>query len=85
MLTFTTPQLRDIVKSSAPDDPAVAQAVEKIDFLEFPELEESVRRDVTYLKESPLILKETEVTGWVYEVGTGKVSWLEFMAKLERC
>ena len=73
MLTFTTPQLRDIVKSST-DDPTVAQAVDKIDFLEFPELEQSVTEDVKYLKENPLVLPETEVTGWVYEVGTGKVS-----------
>lgn len=73
MLTFTTPQLRDIVKSST-DDPTVANAVDSIDFLEFPELEKSVKDDVTYLKENPLVLPETEVTGWVYEVGTGKVS-----------
>ncbi|KAI0095282.1 carbonic anhydrase [Irpex rosettiformis] len=72
MLTFTTPELRTIVKSST-DDPSVAQAVDKIEFLEFSELEQSVKEDVKYLKENPLVLPETEVTGWVYEVGTGKV------------
>lgn len=73
MLTFTTPELRNIVKSST-DDPSVAQAVDNINFLEFSELEQSVREDVTYLKESPLVLPETELSGWVYEVGTGKVN-----------
>ncbi|KAI0344152.1 carbonic anhydrase [Trametopsis cervina] len=72
MLTFTTPQLRDIVKSST-DDPAVAHAVDHIDFLEFPEIEQSVKDDVQYLKESKLVLPETTITGWVYEVGTGKI------------
>ena len=72
MLTFSTPQLRQIVKDS---DPANEQlkVVDQIDFLEFPELEQSVKDDVNYLKESPLVLPETVVTGWVYEVGTGKV------------
>lgn len=73
MLTFTTPELREIVKSST-DDPSAAEAIDKIDFLEFPELEQSVKEDVKYLKESPLVLPETIVTGWVYEVGTGRVS-----------
>ncbi len=73
MLTFTTPELREIVKSST-DDPSAAEAIDKIDFLEFSELEQSVKEDVKYLKESPLVLPETIVTGWVYEVGTGRVS-----------
>ncbi|KAI0706060.1 carbonic anhydrase [Cytidiella melzeri] len=73
MLTFTTPQLRDIVKSST-DDLSVAQAVDNIDFLEFPELHQSVKDDVKYLKENPIILPETEITGWVYDVGTGKIT-----------
>lgn len=72
MLTFTTAELRDKVKSLT-DDPATAQAVDNIDFLEFSDLEQSVKDDVQYLKENPLVLQETEVSGWVYEVGTGKV------------
>lgn len=72
MLTFTTPQLRDIVKDSNPADERL-KVVDHIDFLEFSELEQSVKEDVQYLKESPLVLPETVVTGWVYEVGTGKI------------
>ena len=73
MLTFNTPQLRQIVKDSDPNNEAL-KAVDQIDFLEFPELEQSVKDDVQFLKENPLVLPETPVTGWVYEVGTGKVS-----------
>ncbi|KAF7792492.1 hypothetical protein EIP86_003533 [Pleurotus ostreatoroseus] len=72
MLTFTTPQLRKLVKDSDPSDPTL-NVVDEIDFLEFPELEQSVKDDVEYLKTNPLVLKETVVTGWIYDVTTGKV------------
>jgi carbonic anhydrase len=73
MLTFNTPQLRQIVKDSDPLNEKL-KAVDQVDFLEFPELEQSVVDDVQYLKGNPLVLPETVVTGWVYEVETGKVS-----------
>lgn len=73
MVTFDTPTLRDIVKESAPGDAELAQAVDDIDFLEFKHLEESVKEDVRFLQENPLVLPGTKVTGWVYEVETGKV------------
>ena len=72
MLTFDTAGLRARVKAADPADPALA-AVDAIDFLEFAGLEESVRADVRFLQEHPLVLPETKVTGWVYEVETGKV------------
>jgi carbonic anhydrase len=49
-------------------------AVDQIDFLEFSDLESSVRDDVAWLRSHPLLLRETVVTGWVYEVETGQVS-----------
>ncbi|KAJ3548561.1 hypothetical protein NMY22_g1214 [Coprinellus aureogranulatus] len=74
MLTFTTGQLKKIVKDAAPKDAKVTEAVENIDFLEFSELEQSVKDDVKFLKENPLVLKETKITGWTYDVRTGKIS-----------
>ena len=75
MLTFNTQQLRALVKESDPSNPALS-AVEEIDFLEFNGLEESVTADVKFLQENPLVLPGTKITGWVYEVETGKVrSW----------
>ncbi|KAH9921905.1 carbonic anhydrase [Fomitopsis serialis] len=72
MLSFQTPQLRAIVKESDPSNPAL-QAVDEIDFLEFPNLEQSVKEDVKWLKENPLVLPETQISGWVYSVETGRV------------
>lgn len=75
MQTFKTEQLRGIVKDAAPGDSAVVNAVDKFDsFLEFTDVEGSVTEDVVFLKNHPLILAETTVTGWVYDVKTGKIS-----------
>ncbi|KIM40759.1 hypothetical protein M413DRAFT_446145 [Hebeloma cylindrosporum] len=73
MLTFTNEHLRDKVKSEAPGNEVVAKAVDSIDFLPFPQLEESVKADVKFLKENPLLLEGTTVTGWTYDVTTGKI------------
>ncbi|KAG5353474.1 hypothetical protein C0989_006632, partial [Termitomyces sp. Mn162] len=72
MLTFTTDHLRRIVKEADPGNTAIAQAVDQIHFLEFSDLEKSVKDDVEFLKEHPLVLKDTIVTGWIYHVETGK-------------
>ncbi|KAJ8501596.1 hypothetical protein ONZ51_g563 [Trametes cubensis] len=73
MVTFDTPKLRALVKESDPGNEALAGAVDEIDFLEFQSLEDSVREDVKFLQENPLVLPGTKVTGWVYEVETGKI------------
>ncbi|KAF5309003.1 hypothetical protein D9758_019084 [Tetrapyrgos nigripes] len=72
---FTTPDLRDIVKKDAAPEVAsqIAEAVDKTDFLAFSDLEQSVKDDIKFLKENPLVLKETVVTGWIYDVHDGKV------------
>ncbi|TCD70629.1 hypothetical protein EIP91_002348 [Steccherinum ochraceum] len=72
MLTFTTPHLHKLVKDSDPTNEAL-QVVDKIDFLEFNDLEQSVKDDVAFLRESALVLPGTVVTGWVYEVETGRI------------
>jgi len=74
MLTFTTPQLRDIIKKAHPGDAVLAAQVDAIDFQEFPHLEERVKVDVEFLQQSPLVLKDTKITGWVYSVETGKIT-----------
>lgn len=71
--TFTTPELRQQIKDAAPGDISVSQAADEMDLLEFSDLEESVRSNVKFIREHPLVLPETVVTGWVYDVKTGKV------------
>jgi len=73
MLSFSSNHLRSIVKNADPGNTTVASQVDSIDFLEFGHLEDSVKSDVKFLQENPLVLKESTITGWVYEVETGKV------------
>ncbi|KAF9786049.1 carbonic anhydrase [Thelephora terrestris] len=75
MQTFTTPQLREKLKASAEESNSekVGAAADAIQFLEFSDLDKSVKEEVEFVKTHPLILKETEVTGWVYHVESGKV------------
>ena len=77
MQTFTTAQLREKLKASteAGDAEKVAAAADTIQFLEFSDLDKAVEEEVEYVKAHPLILKETEVTGWVYHVESGKVRY----------
>ena len=49
-------------------------AIDAIDFLAFTDLNQSVKDDVSLLKENELIRKDSVISGWVYEVETGKVS-----------
>ncbi|TFK57628.1 carbonic anhydrase [Heliocybe sulcata] len=73
MLTFSTDQLRKMVKDSDPNDEGL-NAVDKIDFLEFDDLEGSVKKDVEFLQNNPLVLKETKVSGWLCRDGCRSAS-----------
>jgi carbonic anhydrase len=44
----------------------------KLDFLPFPELERAVVEDVEFLRASKLVAESVVISGWVYEVETGK-------------
>jgi carbonic anhydrase len=48
-----------------------------IDFLPFSDLDESVRNDIRFLKDSPLIPDDVSIRGFVYDVKTGKVREVE--------
>ncbi|WP_038038258.1 beta-class carbonic anhydrase [Thermorudis peleae] len=67
MLTFTDEQLRQRLREQfgvPADDWA---------FLPFTDLEQSVRDDIALIRRSPFIVPETTVTGWIYDVRTGKL------------
>ena len=68
MLTFTNDDLR---KKLADERGVDASGV---DFLPFPDLEQSVRDDVATIEASPLLPDGIEVTGWIYDVKTGTIS-----------
>ncbi|AGM99715.1 carbonic anhydrase [Streptococcus iniae] len=44
------------------------------DFLPFSDVEESVRLDMAILRQSPLIPKDVEINGAVYDVDTGRMT-----------
>jgi len=67
MLTFTNDDMHAKLKEELGVDAS------DIDFLPFPDLEQSVRDDVQKIKDSPLLPDGIPVSGYVYEVETGKL------------
>jgi carbonic anhydrase len=72
MVTFTTESARKLLKETNPNE-AFAHAIDRIDLLEFADWEESVKDDIKFLRDHPLIAKDSVITGWVYHIETGKV------------
>jgi carbonic anhydrase len=68
MLTFQNPDLHAKVKEDLGADAS------DIDFLPFSDLEQSVRDDVKFLKDSPLVPDDVSIRGFVYDVTSGKVT-----------
>jgi carbonic anhydrase len=68
MLTFSNDDLRSKLREEAGADAS------DVDFRPFPELEESVRESVRTIRESPLLPDSLEVTGWVYDVRSGRIN-----------
>lgn len=67
MLTFTNEQLRAKLAEQAGADAS------EIDFLPFPDLEESVRSSVRRIRESPFLPDSFSASGFVYDVRTGRL------------
>jgi len=67
MLTFSNADLRQKLKQELNAD------AEHVDFLPFKDLEQSVRDDVATIKNSPFIPKNIEVSGFIYDVRSGRL------------
>src|ERR1700730_9265286 len=67
MLTFSNDDLRAKIKQD------LHANADHIDFLPFKDLEQSVRDDVATIKSSPLIPDSIEVSGFIYDVKSGKL------------
>ncbi len=68
MVTFQNEDVYAKVKDSLGADAS------GIDFMPFPDLEQSIRDDIKFLKDSPLIGDDVSVRGFLYDVKTGKIS-----------
>jgi len=67
MLTFSNADLRTKLKQELRAD------ADEIDFLPFKDLEQSVHDDVTTLKASPFIPDNVDISGFIYDVRSGKL------------
>ena len=67
MLTFSNEDLHTKVKQELHTN------ADNIDFLPFKDVEQSVRDDVTFLRNSPLIPKSIDISGFIYDVRSGKL------------
>jgi carbonic anhydrase len=68
MLTFSNEDLRGKLREEAG-----AEAGD-VDFLPFPDLEESVSASVRRIRESPYLPDSFAATGFVYDVGSGRLT-----------
>ncbi|KAL0264630.1 hypothetical protein SLS55_000580 [Diplodia seriata] len=75
MLTFGNDDARTLVEKNLGKE--AGEEVKGLDFLAFPDLEEEVRKDVKWLAEQKTIPRQVTVSGWVYEVETGRVRRVE--------
>ena len=71
MLTFKNKEALAVVEKNL--GTAARQELSGLDFQPFPELEKAVEDDIKYLKASKAIPDSITISGWVYEVETGKV------------
>lgn len=70
MLTFTDEVIRTKIRDG------IQQNADHIAFLPFSDLRKSVLDDVQLVKENPLVL-DVPVTGYIYEVESGKIVKVE--------
>lgn len=71
MLTFTNEDAHAVVGKTLGS--AGKSELSDLDFQPFPDLEKGVEDDVNFLKSSKAIPESVSISGWVYEVETGKV------------
>jgi carbonic anhydrase len=75
MLTFKNEDAHAVIAKNL--GPEAAEEIKGLDFLPFPDLEEAVRDDVKFLKGNKAVAADIVVSGWVYEVETGKARPVE--------
>lgn len=71
MLTFNNQDAHVVVEKNL--GAAAQQELSDLDFQPFPNLDKAVEDDVGYLKASKAIPDSVNISGWVYEVESGKV------------
>lgn len=70
MLTFKNEDAHAVVQKNLGAE--AAGEIKSLEFLPFPELDQAVKDDVAYLKGLKVVPDSVTISGWVYEVETGK-------------
>ncbi|KAI0972629.1 carbonate dehydratase [Xylaria arbuscula] len=70
MLTFTNEDAHGLVKQNL--GPTAAAELATLDFLPFSDLDAAVKEEVQFLQKSATVPEDVKISGWVYEVETGK-------------
>ncbi|KAG9228301.1 carbonate dehydratase [Amylocarpus encephaloides] len=77
MLSFSNADaVANISKNLGPAEEAAIQEAFRSDFLPFGDLEGTLKEEVQWLKESPLVNKGTKASGWIYQLEDGRVRWV---------
>lgn len=71
MLTFQNDEAHALVAQKLGATAAVE--ISTLDFLPFSNLEQAVRDDIAFLKKQSAIPNNIAISGWIYEVETGRV------------
>jgi carbonic anhydrase len=75
MLTFRNEDAHKVVQKNLGD--GAREELADLDFLPFADLEQAVKDDVALLRGSKAIPDNTTISGWVYDVETGKIRAIE--------
>ncbi|KAK4684480.1 carbonic anhydrase, partial [Tremellales sp. Uapishka_1] len=75
MLTFNNEKGYDVVSKNLSESAGKRLRDEKFDFLTYKDTDEAVREEVEWLRKEEAVKKlgDDRVSGWVYDVTTGKV------------
>lgn len=71
MLTFTNEDAHHVVAQKL--GPTAAAELATLDFQPFPELDAAVKDDVEFLRKQSAVPDSIAISGWVYDVQTGRV------------
>ncbi|POS72215.1 carbonic anhydrase [Diaporthe helianthi] len=72
MLTFANKDAHGLVAQRL--GAAAAAEIATLDFLAFTSLHDAVHEDIDFLKRQSAVPKDVNITGWVYQVETGKAT-----------
>ncbi|KAH7375114.1 carbonic anhydrase [Plectosphaerella cucumerina] len=72
MVTFRNEDAYELVEQKLGTEAAQELKAKKFDFLPFAELEQALRDDIDFIRGSKLVPPQVVLSGWIYEVETGR-------------